>query len=171
MTKRILATTTAIALGLSGMAAAQSTAPTDESLGTEAAQAGDAIVDTGEAAVEGTANAVESGVDATGDAAASAYGAASDTAAQLEGALTDDAVVMSSDGNVVGTIYRTDLDSGRVYIDIDTAMETSLERPGVENAAVRVSSLSLGQQGLMLDMTTQQFAAALETGPIETVNN
>ncbi|SEK36160.1 hypothetical protein SAMN05444413_101410 [Roseivivax marinus] len=158
MKTRILSTTAA-ALVLAGAAGAQTMQTPDDDMTVtgQAADAGQEIVDTGQAA----AGAVVEGAEET-------YGAASNAAAQIDAAVTEDAIVRSSDGEIVGTIYRTDLDGDRVLIDLDGEMENQIARDGVERVAVQVRSLMAGEEGLMLDMSRDQFAAAIETGPTET---
>lgn len=172
MTKRILTTTAALTFAIAGAAAAQDgDESTDMSVTNQAVNAGEEVVDTGQAAVDQTVNAAQATANAAGEAAEETYGAASNVSAQLDAALTEDAVVRSSDGEIIGTIYRTDLDGDRVLIDVDGELENTIARDGIENAAVSVSSLMVGNESLMLDMTAAQFANALETGPIATTRN
>ncbi|SLN69761.1 hypothetical protein ROJ8625_03637 [Roseivivax jejudonensis] len=162
MMTRIL-TTTALTLGLAGAAAAQTVAPSDDadmSVTGQAADAGREIVDTGQAAV-----------GAVGEAAEETYGAASNAAARLDAALTEDAVIRSSDGEIVGTVSRTDMDGDRVLVDLDGEMENQIARDGVETIALQTRSMMVSDNTLMLDMTRAQLAAAIETGPTTTVAN
>ncbi|ETX14021.1 hypothetical protein OCH239_05810 [Roseivivax halodurans JCM 10272] len=169
MTKRILTTTAALTFAIAGAAYAQDGDETnDMSVTNQAAQVGEEVVDTGQAAAQQTVDAAQGVANAAGNAAGEAYGAASNVSAQLDAALTEDAVVRSSDGEIIGTIYRTDLDGDRVLIDVDGELENTIDRDGIENAAVSVSSLMVGNESLMLDMTAAEFATALETGPIAT---
>ena len=92
-----------------------------------------------------------------------AYSAASDVSAQLDAALTNDAVVRSSDGEVIGTVSKRDMTASRVIIDLDGEMEGADDR-AIENAAVSVNRLSVNaDEELVLNMSEEEFAAALRT--------
>ncbi|MCE0504431.1 MULTISPECIES: hypothetical protein [unclassified Roseivivax] len=165
MTYRMLtASTAAAAMLLAGAATAQ-----DEDKDNVAAQAGDVAQEIGEtfyAIGETATDTAQAGVGAVGELAEEPYGAAANISAQLDAALTADAVVRSSDGEILGTVTRTDLDGDRVMIDLDGEMEGADER-ALENAAVQVSSLSAaeGEGDLTLDMTRAEFETALRAAP------
>ncbi|MGR3823930.1 MAG: hypothetical protein ACU0A5_15285 [Salipiger marinus] len=159
MTKRFLATTTtALTLVFAG-AAAQ--ADDRASVSEQASEAAGAIADTAYAIGESATDAAQAGVEAVG--ADDAYSAASDVSAQLDAALTNDAVVRSSDGEVIGTVSKRDMTGSRVIIDLDGEMEGADER-AIENAAVSVNRLSVNaDEELVLNMSEEEFAAALRT--------
>ncbi|ANT62380.1 hypothetical protein AYJ57_18385 [Salipiger sp. CCB-MM3] len=158
MTKRFLTTTTAaITMVLAGAIGAQ--ANNDASVKEQAAEAVDAIGDTAYAIGETATDTAQAGVEAVG--ADEAYSEASDISAQLDAALTDDAIVRSSDGEIIGTVLKSDTNQGLVVIDLDGEMEGADERP-IENAAVRMSRLSANaDQDLVLNMSKAEFASAL----------
>ena len=158
---KLTATTAAIAMMIAGAVSAQTTEDDDN----VAAQAGDVAEEVGEtiyAVGETATDTAQAGVDAVGDVAEEPYGGAANISAQLDAAITGDAVVRSSDGEILGTVYRTINDGARVLIDLDGEMEGADER-AIENAAVRVSSLSATENGLVLDMTRAEFSTALQT--------
>lgn len=167
MTVRTLATKSAaltlMAMTIAGTAPAQ--AENEKSVAAQTSEAAGEIADTAYAIGETTTDTAQAGVDALGDVAKKAYGGASNISAQLDAALTGDTVIRSSDGEILGTVYKTDMDGDRVIIDLDGEMEGADTR-AIENAAVRASSLSVLEDGeVMLDMTSEQFAQALRTSP------
>ncbi|EPX83860.1 hypothetical protein [Salipiger mucosus] len=160
MTNRFLTATAAIAMIAAGVASAQS--DNEASVTAQASNAAGEIADTVYAIGETATDTAQAGVEAVGGAAEGAYAGASNISAQLDAAVTGDAVVHSSDGEVLGTIYETDMDADRVIIDLDGEMEGADER-AIENAAVQVSSLDVTEDGVVLDMSKAEFAAALQT--------
>merc|ERR1711974_547271 len=151
MTKRILtATTAAFVLAMAGGASAQSDNEAD--ISAQASDAAGEIADTVYAIGESVTDTAQAGVEAVGDVAEKPYGGAANISAQLDAALTDDAVVRSSDGEILGTVYEFDRDGDRVLIDLDGEMEGADER-AIENAAVQLASLSAGENGVVVDMT------------------
>lgn len=160
MTKRFLTgTTTALALVFAGAIGAQ--AENEASVTEQASQAADAIADTAYAIGESATDAAQAGVEAVG--ADEVYSDASDISAELDAALTNDAVVRTTDGEVVGTVAKSDLKVGRVIIDLDGEMEGVDDR-AIENAAVSINRLSANaDEELVLNMTKQEFATALQS--------
>ena len=161
MTKRILtATTAAFAIAIAGGASAQSDNEAD--ISAQASDAAGEIADTVYAVGESATDTAQAGVEAVGDVAEEPYGGAANISAQLDAALTDDAVVRSSDGEILGTVYKFDRDADRVLIDLAGEMEGADDR-AIENAAVQLASLSAGENGVVVDMTEAQFSSALQT--------
>ncbi|EPX75429.1 hypothetical protein [Salipiger mucosus] len=160
MTSRILTTTAAIAMMAAGAVSAET--ENEASVTDQASAAAEEIGDTVYAIGETATDTAQAGVEAVGGTAEEAYDGAANISAELDAALTGDAVVRSSDGEVLGTVYETDMDADRVIVDLDGEMEGADDR-AIENAAVQVSSLSAGEDGVVLDMTEEEFAAALQT--------
>lgn len=158
MTKRFLTTTTAaLTMVIAGAIGAQ--AENEASVTEQAAQAVDAIGDTAYAIGETATDTAQAGIEAVG--ADEIYSDAADVSAQLDAAITNDAIVRSSDGEIVGTVKKSEMDRGFVVIDLDGEMEGADER-AIENASVRASQLSLNaDEELVIDMTKAEFAAAL----------
>ncbi len=168
MTNRILKTTTALVL-VAGMAQAQTMVPENEttdvdgaetSIGAEASDAGSEILDTAQAAGDAAGDALENAGEAAQGIAEEGYSAGSDAAARLDAALTADAVVSSNQGETLGTVSGVDEASGGVLVDLDSELETSLDAP-VETIVFPPQAFTATDEGVMLDMTGEQLAAAV----------
>ena len=173
MTNRTLTTASAtlamIAMTFAGAANGQH--DDQDNVAAQASDAANEISDTAYAIGETATDTAQAGVDAVGDIVEEPYGGAANVSAQLDAVLTNDAVIRSSDGEILGTVYKTDKDGDHVLIDLDGEMEGEDTR-AIENAAVRTSSLMVLEEGeVMLDMTSDQFARALRTSPEVQLNS
>ncbi|ETX29169.1 hypothetical protein [Roseivivax isoporae] len=163
MTKRALTlTSAALALALAGSATAQS--DEDANIAAQASDAAGEIADTVYAIGETATDTAQAGIGAVGDVAEQPYGGAANISAQLDAALTGDAVVRSTDGEIIGTVSRTDRTDGHVIIDLDGEMEGADDR-AIENAAVPIGAFSATETGLVVNMSADQFATALQSAP------
>ena len=107
-----------------------------------------------------SAGTLKLGVDAASATAEAGYDAASDAGAQLDAALTQDAKVRTSDGELVGTVNKADLADDMVLVDLDTQMETSVDG-STEHVAVSKNNMSVGNDGLVVNMSEQSLIAAI----------
>ncbi|MDU8912515.1 hypothetical protein [Aestuariicoccus sp. MJ-SS9] len=169
MTYRILATTTAVALALATSAQSQSVdanSPVDMKAETSTAGANSQTEATasvnGEATADGSENILVQGAEAVEGAVEETYSAGSDISAKLDAALTSDAVVMSKDGDVIGTVSDMNKAEGRVRIDFDGEMESYFDRQ-VEGVIMPVQSLKPGEEGLVLAMNRADLVAAVQS--------
>ncbi|MDM8167192.1 hypothetical protein [Roseovarius sp.] len=160
--KSIAATTAALALIAAAPLSAEQT-ETEVEMETQAegsASVGEELGQTAKEAGDFMKNTVKLGVDAASATAEAGYDAASDAGAQLDAALTQDAKVRTSDGELVGTVNKADLADDMVLVDLDTQMETSVDG-STEHVAVSKNNMSVGNDGLVVNMSEQSLIAAI----------
>ena len=160
--KSIAATTAALALIAAAPLSAEQT-ETEVEMETQAegsTNVGEELGQTAEEAGDFMKNTVKLGVDAASATAEAGYDAASDAGAQLDAALTQDAKVRTSDGELVGTVHKADLADDMVLVDLDTQMETSVDG-STEHVAVSKNSMSVADDGLVVNMSEQALIAAI----------
>ncbi|MEQ8292461.1 MAG: hypothetical protein RIA08_09660 [Roseovarius sp.] len=158
--KSIAATTAAVALIAAAPLSAEQTEVEMETQAEGSANVGEELGQTAQEAGEFMENTVKLGVNAAAATAEAGYDAASDAGAQLDAALTQDAKIRTSDGELVGTVHKADLADDMVLVDLDTQMETSIEGE-TEHVAVSKNNMSVGDDGLVVNMSEQSLIAAI----------
>ncbi len=120
------------------------------------------VAETGYAIGETTTDAMQAGIKAIGGIVEDGYGEASNLSAELDAAITNDAEVYTADGELIGTVTRTDASGEYAIVDLDGEMEGADARP-IENIAVRLQDMIVGNDGFMIAMSEAQLKAEINT--------
>ncbi|MFN3209524.1 MAG: hypothetical protein ACE369_11095 [Roseovarius sp.] len=160
-----LAIAALVSAPVAGFAANDDTANVDaEADASVSAQTGDVAEEVGDtvyAIGESATDTAQAGVDATGGVVEDGYDAASDISTELDAALTGDARVYTSDGELIGTYTGTDSTGNLAIVDLDGEMEGASDA-ALERAGLPLTSLTAGDEGVVVAMTKAEFETALK---------